>query len=477
MSMTAEEIGQLAVQMGLVSERELQSVWSEIGKHDADVETFVQTMIKKELLTNFQVERLKEGRTKGYFHGDYKLLYAIGAGTYARVFRATNMKTGDIRAVKVLRQRYSKTPEAFLREGELGKTLVHPNIIRIYDVGSEKGYFYMVMEFIEGQTLFDFLKIRKTLTPAEALPIIAEIASGLQGALALGVTHRDMKLTNVMLTSKGHAKIADFGLAAMGNEEDEDANPRTCDYAGLERATGVKKGDPRSDVFFVGCILYEALCGIPALEPTKDKALRASTVRFQNITPITERMPQLPTVVAAVVNKAMALDPGKRYQTPQAMYDDIKRILDKLAADPSGKILENMKLDDAPIAHSLMLVEGDVRRQEKLREVFKKLNWRALITVDPKRAMDMFLKDRERAEIIVFLSKDLSEDVIRIFNELPEMDTPFSKVRGLIILDESQIHWRAKLNEDNWRVVLQMPQTVKQMIVTMNDLVAKPSNE
>lgn len=471
MSLSAEEIGQLAVQMGLITERELQSVRSEVGGHDVDVDLFTQALIKKELLTNFQVERLKEGRTKGYFHGDYKLLYAIGAGTYARVFRAVNTKTKEVRALKVLRQRYSKTPEAFLREGELGKKLVHPNIIRIFDVASEKGYFYMVMEFIEGQTLFDFLKIRKTLTPAEALPIVGEIVSGLEGALNLGVTHRDMKLTNVMLTSKGHAKIADFGLAALGNEEDDDANPRTCDYAGLEKATAVKKGDPRSDIFFVGCILYEMLCGVPALEPTKDKALRASTVRFQNIVPITERMPQLPPVVAAVVHKAMALDPAKRYQTPQAMYDDIKRILDKLAADPTGKVLDNMILDEAPVAHSLMLVEGDLRRQAKLRDVFKQLNWRALITVDPKRALDMFLQNREKAEIIVFLSKDLPISVIDIFNELPTLDTPFSKVCGLIILDESHASWRQKLNEDNWRIVLQMPQTVKQMILAMNALV------
>src|SRR5262249_60712092 len=129
------------------------------------------------------------------------------------------------------------------------------------------GQYYIVMEFVEGGNLRDFLAIRKKLSPAEALKLIEDAASGIGHAYSRGVTHRDMKLTNVLISTQGTAKLVDFGLAGIFSrkglelEHSSDKVDRTVDYAGLEKRTGVKAGDIRSDIYFLGTILYEMLTG------------------------------------------------------------------------------------------------------------------------------------------------------------------------------------------------------------------------
>src|SRR5262249_19647571 len=167
----------------------------------------------------------------------------------------------------------------------------HPNVVEILAVNRDpatKSY-YIMMEFVEGGNLRDFLAIRKQLEPAEALRLLEEAASGLAYAYSKGVTHRDMKLTNVLISSQGTAKLVDFGLAGIyrsARPEDDGQVDRTVDYAGLEKATGVPPGDVRSDIFFLGCVLYEMLTGRPPLDMTKNKMMRMHRDRFANITPL-----------------------------------------------------------------------------------------------------------------------------------------------------------------------------------------------
>ena len=130
-----------------------------------------------------------------------------------------------------------------------------------------------------------------------------------------GITHRDMKLSNALIASSGRAQIVDFGLAAAttGSDEDDLSNPRTIDYAGLEKATNCKKDDPRSDIFFNGCMFYQMLCGESPI-PFGDRMARMNNSRFHNIKPLHEVAPDLPKIVSKVVGKAIRLDPEKRYQ-------------------------------------------------------------------------------------------------------------------------------------------------------------------
>ena len=125
-SLTAERLAEQAVDVGLLTPRQLQDVWGSLGTRSVGVEPFVQVLIRRELLTKYQVDRLMAGEKTAYFYGDYKVLYLVGTGTFARVFRAAHRETGEVVGIKALRSRYSENSAQygmFVREGELGRSL------------------------------------------------------------------------------------------------------------------------------------------------------------------------------------------------------------------------------------------------------------------------------------------------------------------------------------------------------------------
>ncbi len=241
---TAESIAQRAFDLNLLSDRQLQEIWGEFGRRNVTVDEFVQLLLRRELMTNFQLERLLRGEKGGYFYGDYKVLYIVAGGSFARVYRAVHKDSGKVVALKVLRRRYSEDTaqtEQFYREGLMGVSLRHPNIVPIYEAISKGNQHYLVMEFVEGGNLRDFMKVRKKFSPIEATKVAVDIAAGLDYAFQRGISHRDLKLTNVLLSSRGQAKLVDFGLAGADEKiadesiAGEGMNTRTIDYAGLER--------------------------------------------------------------------------------------------------------------------------------------------------------------------------------------------------------------------------------------------------
>ena len=234
---TADNLLHLAGDLDLVPLGQLAEAFSESGGHALDAQAFGQVLVRRELLTGFQLERLLRGERGGYFFGRAKILYQIGAGSFARVYRAIHRDTGAVLAVKVLRNRFSNDPEkcrAFQHEGEMGRLLRHPNIVAIEDVGQQNGASYLTMEFVEGQTLRELVKIRGALDASKALDLIHQAVCGLEYAHRRGVTHRDMKASNVIISSTGRAKLVDFGLAGVDESGDKVLGrvekPRTIDY-------------------------------------------------------------------------------------------------------------------------------------------------------------------------------------------------------------------------------------------------------
>ena len=151
--LSVDEIAQRALALEILTPTQLEDVWNALGTQNVELDQFLATLLRQGHLTKYQADRLAKGESTGFFYGDYKVLYSAGAGTFARVFRAVNTKTGKTAAVKVLRSRYSDDPEAvdnFRREAEVGMELHHPNIVRIYDYFSDKKTHYIVMDFIEG---------------------------------------------------------------------------------------------------------------------------------------------------------------------------------------------------------------------------------------------------------------------------------------------------------------------------------------
>ncbi len=303
MEFTAQSLAQRLVDLNLVAPQRIEQLWSEMKRgSENELEDFKTLALRKELVTNFQLDRVLTGERLGYYYGPYKVLYLIGAGTFARVFRAVHKNTGRVVAVKVLRRRHRnevKQVEQFLREGRMGLQLRHPNIVTVYEIQNDPRTPYLVMEFVEGETLRHVLKIRGKFSALDALRVMKDVCSGLDFAFSQGVTHRDLKLSNVLVSSTGRCKLVDFGLAALADTSSNEAiadcpSARAIDYAALERGTGVRKGDPRSDIYFVGAIFYHILSGVAPLTETRDRMARLNVTRLKEIPPISEYVKDIP---------------------------------------------------------------------------------------------------------------------------------------------------------------------------------------
>ena len=468
--MSAEEFAQLASDLELLDHRHLQEIWGEVGSRRISGEEFQQILLRRAYLTNYQAEKLLRGDKAGYFYGSYKVLYLVGTGTFARVYRAVHKFSDDVVAVKVLRKRFASDKEQsdrFTREGQMGATLRHPNIVPIHEVVSQGESHYLVMDFIEGRNLREFIKIRKKLAPAEATRVVTDIASALTYAYDAGLFHRDLKLSNVLVSSRGEAKLVDFGLAAADRDRADDVllhsgNPRTIDYAGLERATGVKRDDPRSDIYFLGCIFYHLLTGQSPILETKDRSQRLSKTRFQSVPPILQIDPAIPKALVPVVNKAMEFNPVYRFQTPAEMLAELRTVAAKLEVEDEGPVgptsSERAKAAAASSAlqRSIMFVESNVEMQNAFRERLKTHGYRVLVTRDPERAIDRFKEEPEVAECVIFSTGELAESALAAYNQFAST-LATSQVPAILLLGEKQKDWRAQATDDERHVVVAMP--------------------
>jgi serine/threonine-protein kinase len=487
---TAEDLSQRIFDLRLLDNRQLESVWAEMGSRTVTCEEFSNRLLNKELLTNFQLEKVLKGDREGYFYGGYRALYMVGAGTFARVFRAVHKGNNCVVAVKVLRKRHrgdEHQVDLFLREARMAERLKHPNIVRVTDVSSDLRVPYMVMEFVEGPTLRDFVKMRKKLEVPTALALMTDIVSGLDYAIKQGVTHRDMKLSNVLVASSGKAKLVDFGLATIAEADDKlliaAPNARSIDYVALERGTGVKKNDHRSDIYFAGCMFYHMLTGVAPLLETRDRLQRMNVSRFGEVKSISSIDADLPVPIVSVVNHAMCLDPQARYQEPSDMLADLKRtklVLEKgedRAEATSGQRESSDAEQIAPsdmegLGRTILVVESSVEMQNVLREQLKKRGYKVLITNDPARAIQRFEDEIRVADCAVFSAQDLGDRAVAAFNRLGESDAT-SSTPAVLLVDSRHKDLMASARTDEHRVLLEMPLKIKELRAALAKLLAR----
>ncbi|MEX0585007.1 MAG: protein kinase, partial [Pirellulales bacterium] len=486
--LTAEEFAQRAFAVDLVDEQQLRSVWAELGRTDVSLAGFHTLLLRHGMLTSYQIGRLVRGDRGGYFFGEYKVLYQIGAGSFARAYRAVHRDTGQVVAIKALRRRHADDPEVtgqFCREGAVGNLLQHPNIVPIYEVVSKPDQHYLVMEFIEGRSLREFLKIRRRLEPTEALRLMCDILSGLSYAAERGITHRDLKGSNVIVTSRGQAKLLDFGLAAVSRHAatrllDDGPNPRTIDYVGLERLTGVRKDDSRSDIYFAGCIMYHMLSGRPALRETTDRLERLRTDRFTDVVPLRRLEPALPPYLAKIVDRAMDLRPERRYQRPAEMLSQLQDAA-KALADPNTAF--DVSVADSAASQSgidlveeangrsgislnktkkaVMVVESNSMMQNIFRQAFRDSGYRVLMTSDPQRAIARF-SSGAAAQCVVFCASDLGEPALEAFNRFGD-DEHTQRIPAVLLLGKDQTDWQSQARQAPHRLAVVTPLRVRQL--------------
>lgn len=498
---SAEQFLQRAYDLGLLDTLQVEAIWSELGS-SASLEEVKSLLLRKGLMTNFQIDKVLEGKRTGFFYGDYKMQYIVGTGTFARVYRAVHRKDGSDAAVKVLRQRYSddavKT-EQFLREARMVMPLRHPNIVPIYQVDADRGRPFMVMDFVEGRNLRDFVKIRNKLTVNESLRIIADVCNGLDYALnKAGITHRDLKLSNVLIASTGRARLVDFGLAAADGKLTDDAlanlpNPRSIDYAGLERASGVRKDDKRSDLYFAGCMLYHMITGHSPLFETKERMKRLNVSRYREIKPVTEWEPSLPHHVAAVIHKSLEMNPERRYQTPAEMLADIKQCIARIEAgdirpvDPTelaalkagGGLKKGAVHAGSPVpagmegdGRTIMVVETNAALQDSLREGLKKLGYRVLVIGSPERAMQRFDYQKVGADCVIFSTVELGWQGLQAFNDFASAEFT-SEIPSILLIGEKQTLAPEDVKTAEHRITLSMPLQFNQLRSRLRELLGK----
>ena len=260
--------------------------------------------------------------------GKYKIYDEVGAGGFATVYLGRNMDTNEIVAIKVLGEQFTRDPryvERFRREAGLAEHLRHPNVVRVFDHGVESGMNFLVMEFVEGLTLDKMIGRRGRLPVDEVLSYVEQACAGLQAAYEAGVVHRDIKPANLMITPNGTVKIMDFGIArieTMSGLTQSGVFMGTPRYISPEMATGAG-ADIRSDLYALGLLTYEMLTGKPPFDADNSWAVLRQQIEVQPA-PLHEIRPDAPPWLEAIIMRAVAKDPDKRFQTPAGMLAALK---------------------------------------------------------------------------------------------------------------------------------------------------------
>lgn len=469
-NLDAVALAEKALRLGLVTIDQLQEGWDEVGQRGGEADPLLRALERKRHLTPWQSQKLLKDDNDGFFLGGYRILYKIASGSFGRVYRADDPHTGTVVAIKVLRRKWSDDPhsiELFEREGKLGLDLKHPNIVEILAVARDQPtrQYYIAMEFVEGGNLRELLVIRKKLEAPEALRILEDAAAGLAHAYSHGITHRDMKLTNVLISTQGTAKLVDFGLAGVyGQARVTDASivDRTVDYAGIEKATGVMSGDTRSDIYFLGCVAYEILTGRSPLEMSKNARARMNKERFLQVQPMAPGEINAPLSVYRLIETMMMFNPQQRYQTPSQLLEAIRDVRREMEGKAGVKTSKQ---------HTIFVVEKDEALQEVLRSKFKEVGFRVLLAADPVRALDRFRQ--QNFDVFLVDARTTGENGILMFQRLMDEAKRLDIFcAGVLLLGDDQKEWTTKIQARRNIAVLVHPR-LKQLLRTVEELLAQ----
>ena len=490
-----------AVLIGLISRSQLREGRSEA--EDGSSQALSRVLMRKGFLTSWQRDRLLKGETTGFFFGDAKALFHLAEGTFARVYRGRKEPGGQAVAIKVLRRRFTQDKDSvarFNQEAEAGMKLVHPNIVRIHEFGEQDKNYYMIMEYVEGSNLRDFLKIRDRLSPVEALPLMIDLANGLQYSIDHGVTHRDIKATNILIGSKGDAKLVDFGLATIGLDDftaEATHGLRTVDYSALERTCRSPKGDPRSDTFFLGCVFYQMLTGAAAMSETETSDQLAKMLKrsFFSIKPLSDHRHAPDPELARIIEKMMKVDLKARYQDMDHVVNDllnyqeaVEKRLSEGTSSASATAVANgsgtgggiVKKKELP-KHAIGSIEDlfqaafgteldrvknvlCVEAQEAIQDVFRKalsrMGYKVMIVRDAERAAERYRESPPDA--IVFDADGLGPNSMQSYLDMhKKAHEDGHDLKALVLLGPRQGALAKQIPTDDRILILHKPIKMK----------------
>jgi serine/threonine-protein kinase len=325
---------------GLVTPPDLDRALSTlpaVGSGDEAVR-LAKHLIKLGSLTPYQARKILAGATRGFFLGGYRILRPLGEGGMGKVFLAVREgQEAEKVAIKVLPPKKAAAEGQallrFRREMDLSRRVVHPNLARTLDVGSEGDVHFMVLEYIPGESLYQAVKEEGggPLRVPDTARFFLKVLDGLDAAHQAGLVHRDIKPSNIMITPDGDARILDLGLARALGEESPLTRPNvvvgTLDYASPEQLGNAAEADARSDLYSVGCTLYFTLSGRAPFEGG-DVVNKIFKQRMDDPEPLERVARGVPAAFAAIVRKLMAKAPEDRYQTCVELRADLARWTD-----------------------------------------------------------------------------------------------------------------------------------------------------
>jgi serine/threonine protein kinase len=275
--------------------------------------------------------------------GKYKLLSHIATGGMGMVYKAVDEESGRVVALKILDPALAKKPalvERFRREAQHAATLRHKNIVTLYEHGEDKGVYYLVLEYIDGIDLEEYIRHRGQLNPAEARLIVMRACKALGHAYSHGITHRDIKPSNFLLERKGNLwrlKLTDMGLARSDNEDEFRVTRTghtvgTVDYMSPEQARDSASADIRSDIYSLGCTLYHMLAGQP---PFAGGGIGERVYKHLCVDPPDVRQfnPRVSRGLWAVLQRMLAKNPDARYQNPSELLRALSSVAGELDGD------------------------------------------------------------------------------------------------------------------------------------------------
>ena len=275
---------------------------------------------------------IKEGVVLGK---RYEILGRVGSGGMADVYKGKDHKLNRFVAIKVLKRDY-RTDEVFIKkflsEAQAAAGLMHPNVVNVYDVGQDRGLYYMVMELVEGITLKDYIEKKGKLSPKETVSISIQMVTGLQAAHNQHIVHRDIKPQNIIISKDGKVKVTDFGIAraTTSTQTISTSVMGSVHYTSPEQARGGVV-DQKSDIYSIGITMYEMVTGHVPFDGDSTVSVALKHLQ-EEITSPADEVPDLPYSLECIIMKCTQKNPAMRYHDCASLLLDLKRSL----VDPDG---------------------------------------------------------------------------------------------------------------------------------------------
>ena len=273
-----------------------------------------------------------------YLSGRYQVLSKIGAGGMADVYKAKDCMLNRYVAVKVLKKEYREDEnfvKKFRSEAQAAAGLLNPNIVNVYDVGEDRGLYYMVMELVEGITLKEYVHKKGKLSSKEAISIAIQMCTGIEAAHNHHIIHRDIKPQNIIISKEGKVKVTDFGIAKATTSHTVSTSAMgSVHYVSPEQARG-GYCDEKSDIYSAGITMYEMVTGRVPFDGDSTVSVAMKHLQ-ENITPPSEYAPDLYPALEKIILKCTQKSAERRYQSAGELIQDLKRAL----VDPSGEFVD-----------------------------------------------------------------------------------------------------------------------------------------